>query len=74
MKVKKQRLYPELEVGEKVKIQRKKAITEKERTSHFLKGEYTAEAINQNWDKPIIHYLISQDHCFAMSCLKSKIH
>ena len=29
MKVKKQRLYPELEVGEKVKIQRKKAITEK---------------------------------------------
>ena len=45
MNAKKQRLYPELNVGDKVKIRRKKAITEKERTSHFLKGEYTVEAI-----------------------------
>ena len=29
MKVKKQRLYPELEVGEKVKIQRKKQLQKK---------------------------------------------
>ena len=45
MKAKKERTYPELKVGDKVKILRKKAITEKERTSHFLKGEYTVEEI-----------------------------
>lgn len=47
MKAKKEKLYPELHIGDKVKIVRKKAITEKERTSHFLKGEYTVEEINQ---------------------------
>ena len=46
-KARKERVYPSLEVGDKVKIVRKKAITEKERTSHFLKGEYTVEAINE---------------------------
>ena len=44
-KAKKDRLYPELNVGDKVKIKRKKAITEKERTSHFLQGEYVVEEI-----------------------------
>ena len=47
MKAKKQRLYPELFVGDKVKIKRKKTTTEKERTSHFLKGEYTVESIDE---------------------------
>ena len=47
MKAKKEKIYPELRVGDKVKILRKKAITEKERTSHFLKGEYTVEEITQ---------------------------
>ena len=47
MKTKKQRLYPELSVGDKVKIKRKKTTTEKERTSHFLKGEYTVESIDE---------------------------
>ena len=41
MKARKDRIYPELKVGDKVKIMRKKAITEKERTSNFLKGEYS---------------------------------
>ena len=45
MKAKKEKMYPELNVGDKVKILRKKAITEKERTSHFLKGEYVVEEI-----------------------------
>ena len=45
-KAKKERLYPDLMVGDKVTIRRKKAITEKERTSHFLQGEYTVEAID----------------------------
>ena len=46
-KAKKERLYPELMVGDKVKILRKKLITEKERSSHFLKGEYTVESIDE---------------------------
>ena len=45
IKAKKDKLYPELNVGDKVKIKRKKTITEKERTSHFLKGEYVVEEI-----------------------------
>ena len=36
MNAKKQKLYPELNVGDKAKIRRKKATTEKERTSHFF--------------------------------------
>ena len=46
-KAKKNRLYPELEIGSKVKIMRKKRTGEKERTSHWLQGEYTVEAINE---------------------------
>jgi len=38
VRAKKERMYPTLEVGDKVKIMRKKAITEKERTSPWLKG------------------------------------
>ena len=45
LKAMRERTHPELNVGDKVKILRKKAITEKERTSHFLKGEYTVEEI-----------------------------
>ena len=48
MKAKRDRIYPQLSVGDKVKIKRKKAITEKERTSHFLKGEYTVEEITKS--------------------------
>ena len=44
-KAKKNALYPELSVGDRVKIKRKKAITEKERSSHFLQGEYIVEEI-----------------------------
>lgn len=46
-KAKKEEIYPELEVSDKVKIMRKKLITEKERTSHFLKGEYRVESISE---------------------------
>ena len=47
LRAKRERKYPELNVGNKVKILRKKAITEKERTSNFLKGEYTVEKISK---------------------------
>ena len=54
-KAKKENIYPELFVGDKVKIMRKKAITEKERTSHWLKGYYVvqeiAEKLNQKYYK-----------------------
>lgn len=54
-KAKKERIYPTLEVGDKVKIMRKKAITEKERTSHWLNGYYVvqeiAEKLNQKYYK-----------------------
>ena len=46
IQAKRQRTYPELEVGDKVKILRKKAITEKERTSHFLRGNFTVKKIS----------------------------
>ena len=45
VKARKETIYPTLEVGDKVKIMRKKAITEKERTRRFLQGEYTVENI-----------------------------
>ena len=43
---KKQKLYPELNVGDRVKSEGRKTIAGKERTNHFLKGEYTVEAID----------------------------
>ena len=46
-KAKKNRMYPELNVGDKVKIMRKKRTGEKERSSHWLQTEYTVEAINE---------------------------
>ena len=54
-KAKKEKIYPELNVGDRVKIKRKKAITEKERTSHWLNGYYVvqeiAEKLNQKYYK-----------------------
>ena len=46
-KARKNRLYPELFVGSKVKIMRKKRTGEKERTSNWLQGEYTVETIEE---------------------------
>ena len=45
VKASKENMYPTLEVGDRVKRMRKKAITEKEWTNHFLQGEYTVENI-----------------------------
>ena len=43
----KTRRYPEISTGDKVKIYRKKAITEKERTSQWGKETYTVERIEK---------------------------
>ena len=48
MNARRDRKHPEIEVGDKVKIIRKKGITKKERTSHFAKGEYTVESISKS--------------------------
>ena len=45
------RTYPELEAGDKVKILRKKLITEKERTSHFFKGNFIVKKISTKLGK-----------------------
>ena len=45
--------YPELKVGDEVKIYRKKAITEKERTSTWSEQKYTVESITENLTKNI---------------------
>ena len=45
IKIRKDRIYPELNVGEKAKMLRRNAISEKERTSHFLEGECAVEEI-----------------------------
>ena len=38
-------------MGSKVKILRKKRTGEKERTRHFLQGEYTVESINERFNQ-----------------------
>lgn len=44
---KKKRKYPELDVGDKVRIMRKKGVSEKERASHWLKGKYAVEKVSR---------------------------
>ena len=43
----KNRLYPDLSVNDEVKVMRKKGISEKERTSHWLKNKQTITKIDQ---------------------------
>ena len=47
IKARKTRMYPEIKVGDSVKIMRKKAITEKANTSHWLKEIFTVVRIEK---------------------------
>ena len=47
LQAKRNRTYPEIEVGDNVKIMRKKGISEKERTSHWLKTIETVKRIDK---------------------------
>ena len=47
LQAKKSHVYPEIEVGDSVKIMRKKGISEKERTSHWLKTPQTVKRIDK---------------------------
>ena len=47
LQAKKSRVYSEIEVGDSVKIMRKKGISEKERTSHWLETPQTVKRIDK---------------------------
>ena len=58
--------YPELDVGDKVKILRKKRLLKKKEQAFFLKGEYTVEKISkklgqnyytlQSFNRPLLRH------------------
>ena len=47
LQAKRNRTYPEIEVGDSIKIMRKKGISEKERTSHWLKTIETIKRVDK---------------------------
>ena len=47
LNAKKTRMYPELRVNDEVKVMRKKGISEKERTSHYVKTPQTVKRIEK---------------------------
>ena len=51
----KNRKYPELNVGDEVKVMRKKAITEKERTSRWLNDTFKVARIEEKLGQPYYH-------------------
>ena len=51
----KNRKYPELEVGDEVKVMRKKQITEKERTSRYLKETFKVKRIEEKLGQQYCH-------------------
>ena len=50
----KNRKYPPVEVGDEVKVMRKKMITEKERSSHWLKETFTVKRIEEKLGQKFI--------------------
>ena len=52
------RQYPELEVGSQVKVMRKKAITQKERCSHWNKKIKKIRKMKLNLDKNITVWMV----------------
>ena len=66
IQARKSRTYPELEVGSEVKIMRKKSISEKAHTSHWLKEKYKVKKIEKKLgqtyfyvegrDKPLLRH------------------
>ena len=62
---KRNRVYPELSVGDEVKIFRKKKPNEKERIGNFSQNVYTIERIDEKWVNNIIMY---QGTILALIC------
>ena len=59
IKATKNRKYPELDVGDNVKVMRKKGITEKEKTSHWLKEIKTVKKIETKLGQK--YYILDND-------------
>ena len=55
MQAKKTRRYPELDVGSNVKIMRKKGISEKAHTSHWLKEVFKVKSIDSKLGQSYFH-------------------
>ena len=55
MQAKKTRMYPELDVGSNVKIMRKKGISEKAHTSHWLKEVFKVKSIDSKLGQSYFH-------------------
>ena len=60
LRAKRNRIYPPLEVGGKVKIARKKKVNEKERTSFFSDGTFTVSAITVDFGQKYYKVLNTQ--------------
>ena len=59
LQAKKSRVYPEVDVGDRVKIMRKKGISEKERTSHWVRTPKTVKRIDKKLEQN--YYLLDDD-------------
>ena len=55
MQAKKTRMYPELDVGSNVKIMRKKGISEKAHTSHWLKEVFKVKSVDSTFGQSYFH-------------------
>ena len=60
LNAKRTRMYPELNVNDEVKVIRKKGISEKEKTSHWLKNKQTVTKIDKNLGQKY-YYLDNDD-------------
>lgn len=56
------RKYPNLRVGDEVKLYRKKAITEKERTSNWSSAKYTVIGIEKKWGQNYYSLEVKKDN------------
>ena len=54
------RMYPDIEVNDKVKLARKKGITEKQQTSHWLKEIFIVKKIEKKMGQNY-YYLEGKD-------------
>ena len=69
VQAKRNRTYPELEVGDDVKIMRKKGFSEKERTSHWVKTPQTIKRIDKKLgQKIIINWRMIVGVIYATNC------
>ena len=59
LQAKRNRTYPEVEVGDSVKIMRRKGISEKERTSHWVRTPQKVKRIDKKLGQN--HYYLEND-------------